>query len=679
MSKEIDNLKNLAKQINKDFGGGSLMHLGDSPKILENEAKRQSFGYKLLDDASAGGLCYGKIHEIFGNEGDGKTTLALSILAECQRNGMQGYYVDAEHKLNLEYAKTLGVDVSKLLITQPSHGEHALDVMKDVFNSNLVNICVVDSVSSLTPLSMINGEFTDANMGAHARLMSTMCRVLVPILNQKNIILILINQIRYKLGVMFGCFHYNTLVNFADGKNIPIGKVVDEKIQGDVYCLNEKTNEIEIKSIVDWHDNGKIENKEDFIHIQTNSIDGGSRFGFTCTPNHKILTNKGWKQAKNINYEDKLISKYLETINGTYGDFLRGILIGDSHISIRDQNTGCLRFQENKQVEYLNWKLKKLNPFLKFKKIDINNRGYRYISKYTFEWSKIKKIIGNRNPEYMLQKYSDLSLAIWIMDDGHFDQKGGHRRYNISIKRFKNDDLNLQNVVDLFQKNGLDCNYRISDGNINFSTEMTDIIAKRICKFVPICMQYKLPVEYHEKYQEFNLRNKPIEITEFVEIKEIRGASNKQIKNKRKFDISVQDNENYMVGGKYNGIIVHNSPETTTGGQAIKFHSIMRMKLTSTKYSDSDKLKRMVNVNFIKQQSGGLPYTKTGLLLNIGEGFDKGYDLIEHGIKKGILKLNGSQVKMGDISIGQGKLKASQNLLEDKKLFDKYEKLLKGV
>ncbi len=197
-------LKELATSISDSFGEGSLMSLGDTPKILKNQENRVSTGYYDVDWALSGGLVKGGQTEIYGNEGDGKTTLALTIMGECQKNGMSAYFLDAEHKLNIGYAQTLGVDIKNLLITQPNHGEHGLDVAQAVLSSGLVDVMVVDSVTALVPLAEINGDFTDANMGAHARLMSKMCRVLTPIISSHKIIVIYINQIRQKLGVFYG-------------------------------------------------------------------------------------------------------------------------------------------------------------------------------------------------------------------------------------------------------------------------------------------------------------------------------------------------------------------------------------------------------------------------------------------------------------------------------------------
>lgn len=199
-----DELLNLANTISQGYGRGSLMLLGDSPQVYENQVNRISTGLHELDWCSGGGLVKGTQVELSGPEAGGKTTLALSIIAECQKMGMQAHYIDAEHKLNIDYAEMIGVDVANLLFTQPQYGEHAVDVMQATIQSGLVDVMVVDSVTALVPLAEINGDTTDVNMGAHARLMSKMCRVLTPLISMNHVLVIYINQIRHKIGVQFG-------------------------------------------------------------------------------------------------------------------------------------------------------------------------------------------------------------------------------------------------------------------------------------------------------------------------------------------------------------------------------------------------------------------------------------------------------------------------------------------
>ncbi len=196
--------KQIIDVIRKDFGGGSVFSLGTDPQIVDKQRERLSSNLLELDWALSGGMVRGVTHEIYGMEGSGKTTIALQMIKQIQKKGGIVFFCDAEHSLNVEYAKELGIDINNLLISQPDYGEQGLDIVQCVAETGLVDLIVIDSVTGLVPKVDIDNDFTDANMGAHARLMSKMCRVLTPIISNKNIYLILINQIRQKLGVFFG-------------------------------------------------------------------------------------------------------------------------------------------------------------------------------------------------------------------------------------------------------------------------------------------------------------------------------------------------------------------------------------------------------------------------------------------------------------------------------------------
>lgn len=195
----------LVANLQKHFGGGSIHYLGDDSDTVEFKGKnRYSSGLYELDWGMSGGLVGGTIIELFGNEGEGKTTLALKVVSALQNIGKQVFWLDAEHTLNLEYAQKLGVKTDELLISQPDYGEQGLDITQAVLFSGMVDVCVIDSVTALVPKADIDGDFTDANMGAHARLMSKMCRTLTPVIGTNDIVFIVINQIRMKIGVFFG-------------------------------------------------------------------------------------------------------------------------------------------------------------------------------------------------------------------------------------------------------------------------------------------------------------------------------------------------------------------------------------------------------------------------------------------------------------------------------------------
>lgn len=190
-------------QIEKQFGKGSIMRLGDDAASMEIDSV--STGSLSLDVAlGIGGLPYGRCVEIYGPESSGKTTLTLQVIAEAQKQGKTCAFIDAEHALDPGYAKKLGVDVDNLLISQPDTGEQALEICDMLVRSGAVGVVVVDSVAALTPKAEIEGDMGDSHMGLQARLMSQALRKLTGNIKQTNTMVIFINQIRMKIGVMFG-------------------------------------------------------------------------------------------------------------------------------------------------------------------------------------------------------------------------------------------------------------------------------------------------------------------------------------------------------------------------------------------------------------------------------------------------------------------------------------------
>lgn len=189
-------------QIERQFGKGAVMRMGDQPR---EAIPSVSTGSLTLDIAlGIGGLPYGRIVEIYGPESSGKTTLTLQVIAEAQKEGKTCAFVDAEHALDPIYAEKLGVDVDALLVSQPDTGEQALEITDMLVRSNAVDVIIVDSVAALTPKAEIEGDMGDSHVGLQARLMSQALRKLTGSVKQANCLLVFINQIRMKIGVMFG-------------------------------------------------------------------------------------------------------------------------------------------------------------------------------------------------------------------------------------------------------------------------------------------------------------------------------------------------------------------------------------------------------------------------------------------------------------------------------------------
>ena len=199
---KLKSLESTISQIERSFGKGSVMRLGQKDKV---EIETISTGSLSLDlELGIGGFPKGRIVEIYGPESSGKTTLALHALAESQKNGGTCAFIDAEHALDPVYAKKLGVDTDNMLISQPDNGEQALEIADTLVSSSAIDLLVVDSVAALVPRAEIEGDMGDSHMGLHARLMSQALRKLTGSIAKSNTLVIFINQIRQKIGIMFG-------------------------------------------------------------------------------------------------------------------------------------------------------------------------------------------------------------------------------------------------------------------------------------------------------------------------------------------------------------------------------------------------------------------------------------------------------------------------------------------
>lgn len=247
---ESDKMKALGlamDQITKQFGDGSIMKLGDDHK---SNVEVIPSGSLSLDIALGGGYPKGRIIEVYGPESSGKTTLTLHAIAEVQRRGGTAAFIDAEHALDPAYAKRLGVDVTNLLVSQPDNGEQALEICETLVRSNAVDIVVVDSVAALVPQAEIEGDMGDSHMGLQARLMSQALRKLTGIINRSKSTVIFINQIRMKIGVMFGNPETTTggnALKFYASQRLDIRRIGQIKVGDDVTGNRTKVKVVKNK------------------------------------------------------------------------------------------------------------------------------------------------------------------------------------------------------------------------------------------------------------------------------------------------------------------------------------------------------------------------------------------------------------------------------------------------
>ncbi len=235
MDKE-EALQTAIQQIEKQYGKGSVMRLGQTKALNIDSISTGSIG---LDAATGiGGLPKGRIIEIYGPESSGKTTLALHVVAEAQKKGGEAAFIDAEHALDPKYAAALGVDVDSLLVSQPDNGEQALEIAEYLTRSGALDVIVIDSVAALVPRAEIEGEMGDSHVGAHARLMSQALRKLAGAISRSNCIVIFINQLRQKIGVMYGSPEVTTggiALKFYASMRIDVRRVEQIKVSGNEF------------------------------------------------------------------------------------------------------------------------------------------------------------------------------------------------------------------------------------------------------------------------------------------------------------------------------------------------------------------------------------------------------------------------------------------------------------
>src|SRR5258707_3496445 len=241
-------------QIERQHGKGAVMRLGDETRAPIEVIPTGSIA---LDVAlGIGGLPRGRIVEIYGPESSGKTSLALHAIANAQKAGGIAAIIDAEHALDPEYAKNLGVDTDALLVSQPDTGEQALEIADMLIRSGAIDLIVIDSVAALVPRAEIEGEMGDSHVGLQARLMSQALRKITGALSNSGTTAIFINQLREKIGVFFGCASYDTRVTLADGTQEEIGKIVNQKMPVEVLSYDPELGQIVPKKVVNWFDNG---------------------------------------------------------------------------------------------------------------------------------------------------------------------------------------------------------------------------------------------------------------------------------------------------------------------------------------------------------------------------------------------------------------------------------------
>ena len=436
---------------------------------------------------------------------------------------------------------------------------------------------IVDSYPAMLPDQVDDDDGSKA-MALQARMFSDGIKRFRGGMRRKMMTIVGVNQLRQKPAVMFGCLHGTTKVPFVDGRVHRMKDIVDNKITGEVWSYNEETRQIEPRRITAWHHNGDVEDQSHWMRIITQCPEAPNGVAsVTVTPNHEILTDRGWKRADEITMTDRVVSKYTSVRTGSLAKFLNAVAVGDSSMVADSPNSGLLKFQDNNNPDYVLWKIGKLENHFEFESYSASHGGECYIARGS-DFVAYSKQVPEREPWKV--KFDDLSFAVFYMDDGNL--RTDRKNAAFSIKRFKGDTAALDSIHAMFAKHGFAVNYNPADGCFWMNLDESDSFFQRIRKYVPDCMQYKLPAEHQGFYEEFELEGKEHVRPVYVSVIGIEPGSKKAFQMKGKYDITVEHNHNYMVGNSANGIIVHNSPEYEPGGDALKFYCFDRDTLIRT-------------------------------------------------------------------------------------------------
>jgi recombination protein RecA len=669
--------------IEKQFGKGSLMKLGDAAAV--NVAAIPTGALSLDLALGIGGIPRGRVVEIYGPESSGKTTVALHAVAEAQKLGGIAAFIDAEHALDPQYARALGVDINELLVSQPDTGEQALEIADMLVRSNAVDIIVVDSVAALTPRAEIDGEMGDSHVGLQARLMSQALRKLSGSLHRSNTCAVFINQLREKIGVMFGCFSYGTRVTLADGSQEKIGKIVNQKLPVEVMSYDIAGDEFVSRRVVNWFDNGPT---AEFLRFTVARGSGNGRSQFSVTPNHLISTPHGWEHAGELAVGDTVLQAVEHKLSAFQWDVILGSLLGDGSLSPSRSGHGA-RFRighGQKQTEYADWKAS-LFANLKVSR-STNDKGAVFHDVQPLpELAELRRAVYLGGQKVLswdyLKRLTPLSIALWYQDDGSFQLRskglqdrtaGGSGRSEICVQAIEAGSR--QRLRDLLADTwGIEAKLVERGGSsiLQFPTAETAKLHALIAPFVHPSMAYKLLPRYRGRFEVEPVFESPrtvavpMPIVGIASVPPNGGATHR-------FDLEVEGTHTYLA----DGVVVHNSPETTPGGRALKFYSSVRLDVRriETLKDGTDAVGNRVRVKVVKNKVAP-PFRQAEFDIIYGEGISKEGSLIDVGVEEGIIRKAGAWYTYEGDQLGQGKENARNFLKEHVDIALEIEKRVK--
>ena len=738
---KIKILETTVDEIKGRFGDGSIMKLGDAKRVDVDAIPTGSISLDLA--LGVGGMPKGRIIEIFGPESSGKSTLALHIVAEAQKKDGLAAFIDAEHALDPEYAKKIGVKINDLLISQPDTGEEALEILESLVKSGVVDVVIIDSVAALTPRAEIEGEMGQSHMGLQARLMSQACLA-----------------------------EDSELINPISGKISTIKEIVENRLPWHSLTYNEKEGKFIISKVIDW----LLQGKKECFEVKTK--DGHI---LKLTDDHLVLTLNGWKQVKDLTAQDCLaiprkipeseLALNKENKKKLTDEEVKIIayVLGDGNFTSPNYNLGFANI-DSEIINDLNTALQKLDCELcqkSYKDYMISKKKYLPLGSYRSPVKELLRregVFGKKSPQKDIPstifQLSNQQVALFISRiwscDGHIDSSAKAIIYSSSslklIKQLQFLLLRFGIVSRWSQKRPLPhVLYKlIIQGRKNiqvFASEIGVVGAKegRLKELVDgewksknMPFQDVFPYQLVPKVKEavylaghtgqdishlfglFNrtsfpefkpdrlrLSRKHLEkIADFIENKELKKLAKEEvywnnivsispIGKRAVYDLTIKDKPNFVT----NGVVVHNcrkltaltaksgttvifinqirmkigivfgNPEETSGGKALKFYSSVRLDLRrSAQIKQGDQIiGNRVKAKVVKNKVAP-PFQQTEFDIFYNEGISRLADILNTGLKLGVVNRSGAWFNYKEEKLGQGLEVAKISLKENPRL-----------
>jgi recombination protein RecA len=669
-------LQGALTQIEREFGKGTVMRMGDEGAQVRCDAIPT--GALSLDLAlGIGGVPRGRIVEIYGPESSGKTTLIYHLLAEAQKLGGVCAFIDAEHAMDPLYAKEIGVDIDELLVSQPDYGEQALEIADMLVRSGAVDVVAIDSVAALTPRVELEGQMGDQTVGAQARMMSQAMRKLAGNLNRTQTLCVLTNQIREKVGVMFGCFHYDARVVLADGRTEKIGKIVNKRLPVEVMSMDPETGKISPRKVVDYYDNGET---DDWLQFEVEAGGGSGKRKFACTPNHIVFTPEGERHAFEIDEGDEvLVATKRYALSDDQMKLIMGSLLGDGSLRYASDHNVAFRVGHGeRQREYCEWKRDMLEPFAN--RIGRTGSGIGFDTIPMRQLSVLHDAVyaadgGRTVSDELIRELDARAIAAWYCDDGTFGgnyKRWGHGKPSICAKALSREDR--ERLAARCEELGMGKPTVTDRGHLMWSGERAASFHEQIAPYVHPSLDYKLHPSlrgrfaWHGTSGGEDLRSDLAARTSLVPVagrvvrryrKPAPPPQHERPSNRRRYDLQIEGSHTYLV----DHVVVHNSPETQPGGRALKFYASQRLDIRriETLKDGTEAVGNRVRVKVVKNKVAA-PFRQAEFDIEFGKGISTSGCLIDLGLEHSIVSKSGSFFSYGNDRLGQGRAAAKAHL-----------------